>query len=244
MNDTINQMSCRSIVETRQFLRVFENVFSCTSLNWDDRYANLFQQEHLFTLKKEIANYLKIRRFNKPQFPVFEEEVSPPLADMKMFFDHVLLIIVKEEFENESALINWVSNAIKKAPFEYFLILLGQRFTSASEKSHLAIPPLLATLLKSSFKPYNKEINMATRAWEKHVGRSKDDFWGIVEGGSQQKESNVRVLMSKMIKEKTWWNIFCHYKHGLVYEVRTPSGHGVRWNREGTELIGFLEPFL
>jgi hypothetical protein len=28
-----------------------------------------------------------------------------------------------------------------------------------------------------------------------------------------------------------------------VYEIRIPSGHGIRWKKATLELIGFLEPF-
>ena len=41
----------------------------------------------------------------------------------------------------------------------------------------------------------------------------------------------------------TWWNVFGHFQHDVVYEARVPSGHGARWGFGGNEFIGFLEPF-
>ncbi|WBX78052.1 hypothetical protein PG911_07290 [Tenacibaculum ovolyticum] len=37
-----------------------------------------------------------------------------------------------------------------------------------------------------------------------------------------------------MLKNKTWWNVYYHYKHELVYEVRIASGHGARWKKRLT----------
>lgn len=59
-----------------------------------------------------------------------------------------------------------------------------------------------------------------------------------------QKNENAKNLVAKLIDNKTWWNIFFHYKHRLVYEIRVESGHGIRWNKEETNIIGFLEPFI
>jgi len=91
---------------------------------------------------------------------------------------------------------------------------------------------------------YNDQICIATRAWEKHIGRSEDEFWGVMKGNSRDKDEKIRSRIHQMIDQKTWWNVFFHYKHELVYEIRVASGHGIRWNNTGTQLIGFLEPFL
>ncbi|KAA1246823.1 hypothetical protein [Aquimarina sp. RZ0] len=66
------------------------------------------------------------------------------------------------------------------------------------------------------------------------MGRNEEQF----------KEEKVNTLLSNMIHNKSWWNLFYHYKHKYVYEIRIPSGHGIRWNASGTKLISFLEPFL
>jgi hypothetical protein len=50
-------------------------------------------------------------------------------------------------------------------------------------------------------------------------------------------------MLLHILDNTTWWNVFGHFKHVLVYEARVPSGHGARWGQGGDELIGFLEPF-
>ncbi|WP_435261262.1 hypothetical protein [Tenacibaculum sp. nBUS_03] len=58
------------------------------------------------------------------------------------------------------------------------------------------------------------------------------------------KEEKVRVLLAEMLKNKTWWNVYYHYKHAVVYEIRIASELGARWKKDNLEFIGFIEPFL
>lgn len=71
----------------------------------------------------------------------------------------------------------------------------------------------------------------------------EDCFWGEVNGNNQQKQQMVMEKIRNILDHKTWWNIFFHYKHGLVYEVREKEGHGIRWGQGGILFIGFLENF-
>lgn len=116
--------------------------------------------------------------------------------------------------------------------------------TSASIRDERAIPPAKHILLESCKQPFNSEITMAQRAWEKHIGRTEDTFWGEIKGNNQHKQEKVMEKISEILDNTTWWNAFFHYKHGWVYEVREKDGHGIRWNLEGTQLIGFLEHFI
>ena len=173
---------------------------------------------------------------NQHPLPHFEEEITPPLSEAFQYFEAILI--------NRNATAQDWAYTLEKSPFEYLLILIGQRWTSATLKTADGIPPLQSKLVDSCFTPFNNQICMATRAWEKHIGRSTNTFWGTMKGNPTQKEEKVRQLITEMLRNKSWWNIFYHYKHELVYEIRVPSGHGIRWNASGTRLIGFLEPFL
>jgi len=99
-------------------------------------------------------------------------------------------------------------------------------------------------VLEASFTPYNHQVSKAVRAFEKHTQRSENNFWGIIKGNPSEKEAQVSVVLRKMLVDASWWNVFYHYKHELVYEIRIPSGHGVRWKKSNLEFIGFVEPFL
>lgn len=203
---------------------------------WKERYAGFLQEEHLIMFSKNLKEYHKSGIPDTHPLPHFKEETTPPLSKAFKNFETLLN-------DQNTKVTDW-AKAIETTPFEYLLILIGQRWTPATLKNEEAIPPLKETLLDSCFTPFNDQISIATRAWEKHIGRSEDDFWGEMKGNPNEKEEKVRNRILEIIENKTWWNIFYHYKHEFVFEIRIPSGHGIRWNAKGTILIGFLEPFL
>lgn len=204
--------------------------------SWKEPYARFLENEPLYAFAKALQTYSQQGIPANYGLPYFEEEITPDP-------EHVLTHFTPLMQASETMPEQW-AKAIEATPFEHLLILIGQRWTSASIKDARAIPPVQETLIASCFAPYNDQISMVTRAWEKHMGRSTDAFWGIAKGNPTQKEQTIREVITDMIQTKTWWNIFYHYKHEYVYEIRVPSGHGIRWNKDGTHLIGFLEPFL
>ena len=203
---------------------------------WKVRYALFLEKEHLFAFAKAIEGYAQNGIPNDYGLPIFAEEITPTPAQVIAHFQ--ALFYTKETTPKQ-----WAATIVA-TPFEHLLVLLGQRWTSASIKDQRAIPPLRQTLLDSCFAPYNDQISVVTRCWEKHMGRSQDGFWEIIKGNPLEKEHYIQQRIKSMLEEKSWWNSFHHYKHELVYEIRVPSGHGIRWNATGTRLIGFLEPFL
>ena len=130
-----------------------------------------------------------------------------------------------------------------KTKVEDFLIVLGQRLTSATIRDEKALPPLDKNVFEASFEAYNQYMSKALRAFEKHSERTTNSFWGVIEGNPKQKEEKVRQLVLHILENKSWWNVFYHFKHELIYEVRIPSGHGARWKKSNLEFIGFVEPF-
>lgn len=217
---------------------IVKNIVACKRfLDENHQHYTLFkEQEHVVLFAESIERYILSGIPTDYGLPYFKEEVTP---SPEKVLEHFKSIIQGSEATPEQ----W-AKAIEATPFEHLLVLIGQRWTSASIKDETAIPPLEQTLLESCFAPYNNQISMVTRAWEKHMGRSTDAFWGIAKGSPTQKEETIRKQITQMIQTNTWWNIFYHYKHEYVYEIRVPSGHGIRWNKDGTKLIGFLEPFL
>jgi len=203
---------------------------------WKEQYAAFLEEEHLFVFAKALEAYAQQGIPDDYGLPIFKEEVTPPPATVVARFQPLLN-------QSETLPKQW-AEAIIATPFEHLLVLLRQRWTSASITDERGIPPLQQTLLDSCFASYNEQISVVTRSWEKHMGRSEDGFWEIIKGNPQEKEQNIRERILHMLENKSWWNIFHHYKHKHVYELRVPSGHGIRWNAAGTKLIGFLEPFL
>lgn len=220
--------------------------YSCKSFlseEWKATYSAFLQNEHLSVLTRNVYALYEndIERFHGK--PNFEEEIIPDIKEAFLIFKEQFKILKKYNFEWNVLTRKAFATALETTNFEDILILSGQRLTSASIQDEHGIPPLQNELLKQSFKAHNDQISKAVRAWEKHAQRSTESFWGAVKGSAEEKEKNVQQLVKHMLKHKTWWNVFTHYKHEIVYEVRIPSGHGIRWKKENLELIGFLEPF-
>ncbi|MCP4522143.1 MAG: hypothetical protein GY827_10705 [Cytophagales bacterium] len=215
------------------------NISQYFSNDWRQEYNKFLKEEHWSNFIKEF-NQLLNSSSEPEQLPYFNEEITPHIIptvqDLSIQVDkHILQGMSKHQA--------W-AKALEECPFKNLLLILGQRLTPASVQDQLGIPPLKQELLRSSFQSFNEHISVATRAWEKHIGRSIDNFWGEIKGNPKQREQYVLDLVSSMIDDKTWWNIFYHYKHELVYEIRVASGHGIRWSADGSSFIGFLEPFL
>lgn len=214
----------------------FKKNISYLSESWKEKYSNILQHEHLESIEKNIV------LFNSDptlfDWPYFIEEIKEDLSISFNYFSEVYSLI------NTQNTPECIAQKLEEIPFEQWLLVLGQRLTSASERDEKAIPPLQEKLIASCLILYNSEITIAQRAWEKHIDRLEDEFWGKIKGNNQLKQEKMMEKIRYIIDHKTWWNIFFHYKHGLVYEIREKNGHGIRWNADGEKLIGFLEPFI
>lgn len=199
-----------------------------------NHYLVHFKNEHLEEFANNLYSYAESKEFlNKFNLPFFDEEIK---VDRNESFKEFLFLFNEEQLE--SAL------KVQKTKVEDFLIVLGQRLTSASLRNEKAIPPLDNDLFVASFQLYNSQISKVVRAFEKHSERLEKNFWGKVKGNPKQKEEKVREILKFVFKHKTWWNVYYHFQHELVYEVRVASGHGVRWKMSNLDFIGFVEPFL
>ncbi|ASK31938.1 hypothetical protein CEY12_18290 [Chryseobacterium sp. T16E-39] len=203
------------------------------SNSWKENYGAIVKDEHLQNVDKNILGW-KTGTLDW-DFPYFNEEIK---INREQSFNRFISILDSKNSDSVKA------GNLEKIPFECWLDILGQRFTSASIRDETAIPPLKNVLIDSCLEPFNEEITVAQRAWEKHIGRTEDLFWGKSIGNNLQKQGKVMEKIHYIIDNKTWWNVFFHYKHGLVYEIREREGHGIRWSHGGTQLIGFLETFI
>lgn len=214
-------------------MSIFEKYIPFLSDIWKEKYHSLLAEEHLLNIENNIQKF-KNGALNW-DLPYFNEEIK---IDKDKSF--TIFIAILEAHKSPEI----VAQELEKIPIEHWLDILGQRITSASIRNETAIPPVKNNLMESCQKLFNAEITVAQRAWEKHIGRIDDPFWGEIKGNNQQKQEKVMEKINYIIENKTWWNIFFHYKHELVFEVREKEGHGIRWNHDGTQLIGFLEAFI
>jgi hypothetical protein len=217
----------------------FKAVIPDLSKEWKGKYGTFLTDENLLLFSDNLVSFYN-QKTEVSRLPYFNDEIIISLQDSIYNFRKVL-----EAFENDSSLLKSnIIKALEETPFEIILLILGQRLTSASVRDETAIPPRKEILLESCFLPFNTEISIAARAWEKHVGRKKDSIFETIKGNSSQKQQAVEKLINYMINHKTWWNVFYHYKHDLVYEIRVENGQGMRWSSDGKRFIGFLEDFL
>ncbi|MGC5746913.1 hypothetical protein [Chryseobacterium sp. NFX27] len=214
-------------------MEMFKPSIPLISDSWKEKYQAVLATEHLQTMEDNI---LKFQNNNLEwELPYFNEEIK---TDRKESFNLFINIFQNKDTDEVKA------DHLEKIPFEHWLNILGQRLTSASVRDENAVPPLKDTLLEACRKPFNSEITIAQRAWEKHIGRMDDEFWGEIKGNNLQKQEKVMEKISYILDNRTWWNVFYHYKHELVFEVREKEGHGIRWSHGGTQMIGFLEVFI
>lgn len=212
----------------------FEPYIPWISDGWKKKYQAVLTEEHLNKILQNIQQFQdKTLEWN---LPYFNEEIE---INRDEIFNQFVSIFNHNDADEVKA------KQLESIPFENWLIVLGQRLTSASIRDEQAIPPLNSVLIEACQEPFNEEITIAQRAWEKHTGRmNDDDFWGEVKGNNQQKQGKVMQKIQYILENRTWWNVFFHYKHEIVFEVREKGGHGIRWSQGGKKLIGFLEKFI
>jgi hypothetical protein len=194
--------------------------------------------QHIQQLTHQLLYYHQHQTLKRP--PYFDEECTPNqapiIAPVYEAFCHWLHNKPQGKLLLTQMLINTNINQL--------LLILGQRRTSASIATIDALPPERA-VLQTTFNTYHKQtLSVGARAWCKHVTRSSEAFWGKVKGNDEVKNKMAYDTLNHILDNATWWNVFEHYKHHLVYEVRLASGHGARWTLDKMRFIGFLEPFI
>lgn len=206
--------------------------------------ARLFRdEEHLATLSTRLLVFARQGVPAGQPPPSFAAECTPPLAEAFVFFQPA--VAAWHDAPDSPDVPVQLANALAAAGVKNLLVLLGQRMTPASVTDASALPPAREKLLASALRPHSPadRLSVAARALAKHAPRSTGTFWGSVTGSADEKNATARRLLEQILDQTTWWNVFGHYKHVLVYEARVATGHGARWGHGGDEFIGFLEPF-
>lgn len=214
-------------------MKLFDPYIPLFSDPWKQKYQVILAEEHINTFENNIRNFQE--KISDWELPYFNEEIKISRKDSFDLFMNIFQSNNPDEVKTVQ---------LEEISFEHWLNILGQRLTSASIRDENAVPPLRKTLLEACQQPFNSEITIAQRAWEKHVGRMDDEFWGEIKGNNSQKQEKVMEKITYILDNRTWWNVFFHYKHELVFEVREKDGHGIRWSHGGRQLIGFLEKFI
>lgn len=194
-----------------------------------EQSARLWVPEHLDRIT---------RRVNEDQpdrpLPHFEAEITPPVQSLAVRLRPLLSASPIE-----------LATELERIGLDGLLLLLGQRRTPATLTDERGIPPTDEVLLSSAsarFNPHD-ELTVAARALAKHAHRSPDRFWGEVSGPTPARNAQAVEMLTRILSGRTWWNVFGHYAHDTVFEARLQTGHGARWGHDGSEFIGFLEPF-
>jgi hypothetical protein len=178
-------------------MNLFEKYIPLFSELWKEKYQAILETEHLDTLSENIQNFQ--HKISDWELPYFNEEIK---IDREESFNLFLAIFTSGESDEIKA------QKLEEIPFEHWLNILGQRLTSASIRDKSAVPPLKKTLIEACQKPFNDEITIAQRAWEKHVGRMDDTFWGEIKGNNQQKQEKVIEKINFILDNRIWWNVF------------------------------------
>lgn len=226
-------------MQSETFISYFNGGILFLSEEWKNKYVELLNSEHWNIIAERIFSFVFKNEISHNPLPFFNEEIIPNYPKHYQNFEELKSIHDKNEITQ------LIAKTIEKTPISSLLIILGQRKTSATIADENGIPPTKEKLMESSFAPHNKQKSKAARAREKHISRNNENgFWGKIEGNPKHKEDAAKTIVKKIIEEKTWWNVFTHYKHDVVYEARVASGEGIRWRKDNLELIGFLEPFI
>ena len=207
-----------------------------------EAHARLFHPHHLARLAGTLARFHStgVRDFHPP--PYFAAERTPPLASAYAPFAGAMRAWASDSDQAAPAAF---AAALVAAGTEGLLVLLGQRLTPASRTDPRAIPPTPDELLEAAARPHRpgQALSVAARALDKHVGRSAMEWWAPVAGPADVRNERARTVVESILAGATWWNVFGHFQHELVYEARLPSGHGARWRLDPLRFVGFLEPF-
>jgi hypothetical protein len=208
-------------------------------------HERLFADEHLGRLAGRLSAFAEHGVPAERPLPHFAAECTPPPEEAWGFVESPVRAWQAAEDRAAPGVLRGLADALVAAGTRNLLLLLGQRLTPASLTDARAIPPTRPRLLAAANRPHGGKdpLTAAARALAKHVHRSAERFWGEVRGSAPEKNAHAEQVLNRILDDVTWWNVFGHFQHEVVYEARVPSGHGARWGWSGGEFIGFLEPF-
>ncbi|WP_166822266.1 pentapeptide repeat-containing protein [Thalassoroseus pseudoceratinae] len=209
-----------------------------------DRNGRLFEAEPSRRLAERLWSFHQHGVPELPQ-PRWDDESTPSIPDIYGRFQPAMAEWIRVGGRTDGEIVTVWAETLQSVPASDLLVLMGQRLTTASVSDHRAIPPDRRVLVDAALQPCHpsNSLSVAARALEKHAIRSDNDYWPKPQGAPADRNAEAIRIVETLLDDCTWWNVFTHYKHELVYEVRRPSGHGARWASDGREFIGFLDPF-
>ncbi len=214
-------------------MRLEEITFELSKLRsiTDNILFEKLEDEHLDSLSSGILFYLDGEDMERiyPDYDI-NNEFLKKLRKLKFLKYFYSISRFNAELITTLSLMDW----------ETILVLMGLRKSYTSIMDKTGLPPLRKLLLKSASKEYKERLSVAAKALSKHANRS--EYWGEIKGKTEKKNREAIRIVSKIIDERLWWNKYRHSRDEIVFEIRVASGHGCRWNGEGTKFIGFVEP--
>ncbi len=216
-------------------ISLFHKTYDLLSSEQRKLYRELYRKHNLSLLSKNLIRFHENRIFNR-LYPYYEDEITP---DLELSYDFFRDTMVGFYYGKMEGLAKTLKQSILSAGIHNILVLMGQRMTAGSIDR---FPPDPDILIAGTREIHAEGLSVAARAWSKHVGRSDDKYWGEIIGKTEDKNKYAEMLIDKLFRDMTWWNIFGHVRHEYIYEIRVASGHGARWTLEG-KFIGFVEPF-
>lgn len=207
-------------------------------------HVGLFIPEHLDALAARLLACHASGPPAVPPLPHFAAEQTPPLGPAWEPFRDPVRAWVDAADSREEETLAALAAAFPAAGTASLLLLVGQRLTPGSVADVRAIPPPREDLLAAATRPHRGgPLSAAARAIGKHHHRPDGEFWGQVRGPAEEKNRAAGTIVADILGRATWWNVFHHPLHGLLYEARVPSGHGARWALPGPVFVGFVDPF-
>lgn len=227
--------------KTEDHICIIKDALNHFPEEWLVRHIPFFSGHYLQNYCYQLKEENKSAFLERMSSPIFDEEIK--INRLEIWQKHHTFFKELDQLTEDNR-ITEIVRFFTTIPFSEVLILLGQRLTPSSVQTIKALPLKRADLKQATLEPYNHEINVSVRSWEKHVGRTDSYFWGVISGSPAERELKVSKIIDSILDNHTWWNVFFHYKHELVFEIREPGGHGLRWSYETTKFIGFVEPFI
>ena len=201
-------------------------------------------RETILKLSENILTYWLDRIPDELPLPHLDIEETPSYANAMKDFIPVLTKWKAKNYGLSISDIKLFREVFAEVDLRNLLALLGMRLTPGSIITPDLHLPIESILLEAATQPYNRNLTVASRELSKHILRSEKRFWGEIEGSGDEKNAYSKNKLQSIFEDKTWSNIFGHFKHKSVYEIRVESGHGARWTlKDGIKFIGFVEPF-
>src|SRR5262245_24482519 len=171
--------------------------------------------EHRSRLATRLLVYLRQGAPTSHPPPSFAGECTPPLAVAFEFFRPAVRHWF--DFREDPSVPHRLADALVAAGTLNVLVLLGMRLTPASVTDQRGFPPPQDWLTRAAMETSEQGLSLAARALDKHAARDPV-FWGAPSGNAEERNEQALELVERILGERTWWNVFCHGKHELVFE--------------------------